>query len=117
MGTAGYQTAVWEVTTDDNSWTTIRTYELDASGMGYTGILEVDARRTDAVDFYSTTARLLAWNEAGSLTVEYDTLTELGNTTLNVRGFVTGTTLEIQVQGRNAQDWSWDLLELYREVD
>ena len=103
------------IVTNDNTWTTVSTYTLDP-GEYLAMQASCLAVRQDDVALYGGQLQLLAWNDGGSITVD-DNLTELGQKNLNMRADVNGNDIDIQVRGRNNQDWRWLITEIFFEFN
>ena len=102
------------VDTTGAGWTEIKRATLILNS-GYSGTLNVDAKRMDGTGYYSTRLEVLAY-EDGGVTADSTHRYELGDNQLSVRIRADGGDLVFEVKGKVGQEWHWDMIESYREI-
>lgn len=114
LETFGVQTVNPTVDTTDASWVEIKRSTMTPS-TGYSGTLNIDAKRIDDVGYYSTRLEVLAY-EDGGVNDQANHRYELGDNQLSVRVRGDGGDLVFEVKGKAGEEWHWDMIESYREI-
>jgi hypothetical protein len=102
------------VSTTNQSWTTIETLPVPA-GSARKAIFSIDGKRTDGIGFFTGEFRALAWHDGGGVDVEQSAEIKLGDNR-DIRVVANGDAIDLQVQGKNNEDWDWSAVIYYREV-
>ena len=77
--------------------------------------IAIDAKRTDGIAYHVSEWVLLAWNDAGTLTSNFQKDIEIG-IDLSVAVEEDGQDVVVKVKGKPNQDWDWRITAFYREL-
>lgn len=96
-------------TTTDQQWKTVSSRPPEEWSKS---TLIVIAKRTNGDGYYSSRYVFMDWIESGTPVIDGSMTYALGQTTLSVRAVLNGGMVEVQVRGRNGQDWTWTVRKI-----